>query len=116
MRLNIFSGFLFYILVLPAISAQGDSTKVDTIQIDCCMDPWFGQDKMVHATGSVGLVLVLRGIGGINTQSALISTFTIGIVKEVYDKKYGSGCFSFKDIIANSIGIVIGFQFIINTG
>ena len=107
---------ILFMIISPILLAKTDSTQVDSIQIDCSQDQWFVQDKVLHMTGSVGLVLGLTEIGGINTQSALIGTFTIGMLKEVYDKKYGSGCFSFKDIIANSIGIVIGFLFILNTG
>ena len=102
---------ILFMMISPILLAKTDST-----QVDCSQDQWFGQDKVLHMTGSVGLVLGLNEIGGINTQSALIGTFTIGMLKEVYDKRYGSGCFSFKDIIANSIGIVIGFLFILNTG
>jgi hypothetical protein len=53
---------------------------------------------------------------GMNHQSALVGTFTIGILKEFYDYKYGSGCFSILDIFANTFGLIVGFLIISNTG
>ena len=77
---------ILFMMIFPILLAKTDSTQVDSIRIDCSQDQLFGQDKVLHMTGSVGLVLGLNEIGGINTQSALIGTFTIGMLKEVYDK------------------------------
>jgi len=51
-----------------------------------------------------------------NLQSALVGTFSLGFLKECYDYKYGSGCFSIRDIIANTYGMIVGFIKISNTG
>ncbi len=96
--------------------SQTDSSRVDSIHIDCSQDPWFGQDKVLHTTGSLVMVLGVDKIEGMNTQSVVMGPFAIGLLKEVYDKKYGSGCFSLKDIFADTIGIIIGFLIISNTG
>ena len=81
---------ILFMMIPPILLAKTDSTQVGSIQIDCSQNQWLGQDKVLHTTGSVGLVLGLNEIVGNNAQSALKGTFTIGII--------------------------IGFLFILNTG
>jgi len=97
------------------LQAQTDSTQTDSNSVDCSVDPWIGQDKFLHAGLSSGMLIGMNQVKDMNQQSALLSVFTIGILKEAYDRKYGSGCFSFKDIITNTIGIAAGFLIISNT-
>ncbi len=90
------------------LPAQTDLTQTDSNRVDCSQDPLFGQDKFVHAGLSMGWVVGLDQIEGINTPSAVASGLVIGLFKEIYDRKYGSGCFSFRDLVADVVGISVG--------
>lgn len=39
-------------------------------------------------------------------MSSFVITFAIGIIKEIWDKKYGSG-FCWYDVLANTVGMVL---------
>ena len=103
-------------IILTFLPAQIDSTHIDPIRTECSQDPWVGQDKFIHAGISLGLVIGINQMDDMNYQSALVGTFTLGILKEFYDYKYGSGCFSIRDIFANTFGMIVGFIIIANTG
>jgi len=103
-------------IILTFLPAQIDSTHIDSIRTECSQDPWVGQDKFIHAGISLGLVVGINQMDDMNHQSALVGTFTLGILKEFYDYKYGSGCFSIRDIFANTFGMILGFIIISNTG
>jgi len=63
-------------------------------------------DKKLHFVISLLLVFIFFLL----TQNIILSaniTLLIGFLKEIYDKYFGTG-FSWADIIANIIGIVIG--------
>ena len=103
-------------IILTFLPAQIDSTHIDSIMTECSQDSWVGQDKFLHAGISLGLVVGINQMDDMNHQSALVGTFTLGILKEFYDYKYGSGCFSIRDIFANTFGMIVGFIIISNTG
>ena len=103
-------------IILTFLPAQIDSTHIDSIRTECSQDPWVGQEKFIHAGISLGLVIGINQMDDMNYQSALVGTFTLGILKEFYDYKYGSGCFSIRDIFANAFGMIVGFIIISNTG
>ena len=103
-------------IILTFLPAQIDSTHIDSIGTECSQDPWVGQDKFLHAGISLGLVVGINQMDDMNHQSALVGTFTLGILKEFYDYKYGSGCFSIRDVFANAFGMIVGFIIISNTG
>jgi len=103
-------------IILTFLPAQIDSTHIDSIRTECSQDAWVGQDKFLHAGISLGLVVGINQMDDMNHQSALVGTFTLGILKEFYDYKYGSGCFSIRDIFANTFGMIVGFIIISNTG
>ena len=102
-------------IILTFLPAQIDSTHIDSIRTECSQDPWVGQDKFIHAGISLGLVVGINQMEGMNHQSVLVGTFTIGVLKELYDYKNGSGCFSIRDIFANTFGMIVGFIIISNT-
>ena len=63
-------------------------------------------DKKLHFVISLLLVFIFFLL----TQNIILSaniTLFVGFLKEIYDKYFGTG-FSWADIIANIIGIVIG--------
>ena len=103
-------------VLLTFLPAQIDSTHIDSIRTECSQDPWVGQDKFIHAGISLGLGVGINQMEGMNHQSALVGIFTIGVLKEFYDYKFGSGCFSIRDIFANTFGMIVGFIIISNTG
>ena len=103
-------------IILTFLPAQIDSTHIDSIRTECSQDPWVGQDKFIHAGISLGLVVGINQMDDMNHQSALVGTFALGILKEFYDYKYGSGCFSIRDVFANTFGMIVGFIIISNTG
>jgi len=103
-------------IILTFLPAQIDSTYIDSIRTECSQDPWVGQDKFFHAGISLGLVVGINQMDDMNHQSALVGTFALGILKEFYDYKYGSGCFSIRDVFANTFGMIVGFIIISNTG
>ena len=107
---------LLSLVIITFLPAQIDSTHIDSIRMECSQDPWVGQDKFIHAGISLGLVVGINQMEGMNHQSVLVGTFTIGVLKELYDYKNGSGCFSIRDIFANTFGMIVGFIIISNTG
>jgi uncharacterized protein YfiM (DUF2279 family) len=79
-------------------------------------DRWLSPDKGYHVMGSmIGTTLVgqisLRGFGNSVEKSQAIgagATFTLGFVKEIFDSNKPQNCFSWKDLTANGVGIIIG--------
>ena len=79
-------------------------------------DSWFSADKGYHVMGgmiSTALVgqISLRGFDNSLKKSKTIgasATFTLGLVKEIYDSKQPNNYFSWKDLAANGVGVIIG--------
>ena len=71
-----------------------------------------GQDKWMHFSLSLVLCLLLYaiasifGLGAIALIPAFIITMTVGVIKELYDKKHG-GVFDHNDIAADFIGCFV---------
>jgi hypothetical protein len=63
-------------------------------------------DKLLHFSFSLNLMFIIHLF--FELSIALFITLLIGLLKEIYDEYYGSG-FDFKDILANLIGIIMGF-------
>ena len=103
-------------IILTFLPAQIDSTHIDSIRTEYSQDPWIGQDKFIHAGISMGLVIGINQMDNMGNRSAMFGIFTLGILKEFYDYKYGSGYFSIRDIFANTFGMFVGFIIISNIG
>lgn len=83
-------------------------------------DKWFGSDKADHLT--VSAVVVGFGYYAAREEfhmddlaarnSAMGFSLTFGVAKEVYDWKSGKGTPSYKDLIADIVGIGVGFLMI----
>jgi len=79
-------------------------------------DIWFSQDKARHLIGSLyGTVLigqVTMRYGEYSLARAKImaggSLFMFGLAKEICDAKKPANYFSWKDLTANAVGILIG--------
>ncbi|HID95722.1 MAG TPA: hypothetical protein EYP53_06670 [Candidatus Latescibacteria bacterium] len=79
-------------------------------------DPWLGKDKFLHLYASTCLV----GLGfytfhygleeekGESRLFAVLGTAVIGLLKEEHDRRSPESLFSFKDLIADFIGIAVG--------
>ena len=101
---------LLLILLITPTLAQ-DLTE-DSLQIQ---DSWFDFDKVRHTTFSFLLVLSVQYIAvnkfDFNEQKAfpisLLSTASIGLLKEIRDEKKTDNHFCKRDLIANGIGLLL---------
>jgi uncharacterized protein YfiM (DUF2279 family) len=79
-------------------------------------DHWFTADKGYHVMGSMISTTFLgqvsmRGYNRSIETSKLIgagTTFTLGLAKEIYDSRQPQNYFSWKDLAANGVGILLG--------
>ena len=79
-------------------------------------DKWLSPDKGYHVMGSmISTTLVgqisLRSFGTSTEKSQVIgagATFTLGFVKEINDLHKQQNYFSWKDLAADGVGIIIG--------
>jgi len=83
-------------------------------------DQWLGKDKFDHALASTGLVaaqfyFLHRELEWSRSQSrrlAVSSTLMLGFAKEVYDQASRRGTASWKDILADGVGIGLAIVFV----
>ena len=79
-------------------------------------DRWFSADKGYHVVGSlISTTLIgqisLRGFDNSKEKSKAIgasTTFTLGLFKEIHDSQKPNNYFSWKDLAANGVGIIVG--------
>jgi len=79
-------------------------------------DRWFSADKGFHVMGSmISTTLIgqisLKGFDNSIEKSKVIgagTTFTLGLAKEFYDSQKPKNYFSWKDLAANGVGIIVG--------
>ncbi len=93
------------------------SIKEDSLKKEIYKDNWFGEDKFFHF--SVSSLLVgssyhflkcrLEKDKNFSSYFSLTTTFFMGILKEIYDKKFKKEFFSYKDLVYNSLGILCGY-------
>lgn len=67
-------------------------------------------DKQQHFFCSMGLALLLSSVA--TPAIGLPATFLLGLVKEIWDERYGSG-FCWYDMAANAIGIMAALPLIL---
>ena len=108
----------YYPIFLCMISIGiSEPVKVDSIKIE---DKWLAYDKVQHFTFSFLWTLssqyVLVNNMNMYEQDALpcsvVSSLSAGIMKETYDMKQPNGYFSNKDIVANTLGILLAVMII----
>jgi len=90
-----------------------DKTSVQKLQNDL----WFNEDKARHLAAS----FIASGVGTLTlkhiynfkkSKSVVIGvtfSFSLGLVKEVYDSRQENNHFSFKDLTADLVGSAIGY-------
>jgi len=95
------------------ISLSNNSFQSDTLKIS---DKWFARDKVEH----LGVSAFLSGVSysifrdfyynrkESSVYFSAVSTFGVGLGKEFYDKKTPQGKFSYKDLVADILGIGLG--------
>lgn len=110
------TGFIFLLLFTLSSSVFA---LPDSLSVAKTSDRWLGVDKAHHFTTSAVLTglsyYMARQEAGLTesraSQVAVGFSLSLGIGKECYDKKY-KGRSSFKDIIADILGVAAGFLII----
>jgi len=85
-------------------------------------DEWLGKDKFDHALVSAGLVAAqfyflrqeLNMRAAPSGQMAAGSALALGLAKEIYDKASGRGTPSWKDLLADIVGIGVAVLLVTN--
>lgn len=85
-------------------------------------DEWLGKDKFDHALVSAGLVAAqfyflrqeLAMQATPSRQIAASSALALGLAKEIYDKASGRGTPSWKDLLADVVGIGVAVLLVTN--
>ena len=112
----------FYIIIFSAAMADNNNVEkvnkkesTDSIGIEKIKDSWIAIDKLQHLSYSffisLGCQYILVNKMDINEPDAFpissATSFGLGLLKELNDKKGRSGFFSYKDMVANSLGIFL---------
>ena len=90
-----------------------DSRQTDTLQVS---DRWFARDKLEHFGASVFLsgvsYSIFRDFYHNDRESSVFFsaglTFSLGLGKELYDQKTPRERFSYKDLVADILGMGLG--------
>lgn len=105
---------LVFSLILTSIAGGfEDTAKVKEFQYE---DSWFTEDKAMHfihsaALASTSYLATRKALNLEKDNSIYISisfTASLGVAKEVYDDKSGTGNFSIKDLLYDIAGVVTG--------
>lgn len=113
--------FILFITAIPLyaqtcsrIHAESADTTAIRLHIE---DRWLAKDKLDHFAASAFLTglgfFAMRRELDVNDSraknSAMVFSFSLGILKEVYDKTSRKGIASLKDLTADAAGIGLGF-------
>ena len=99
---------LCWLFLLPTLvfgQSQPDSTARQPIK-PVPRDLWLAKDKADHLICSaflVGLGYYMAGLG---------FSFSLGIAKEVYDRRGRKGVASWRDLVADALGCGLGYALI----
>gem|GEM_PF-818262 len=118
--LRFFQYILFMLLLTPFFVFFSDTMvvkKVDTVCYNEIKDKWIAEDKFWHFGMSVALVgssyhLFKCRLNEEKNRSTIFSlggTFSLGIMKEFWDRSRPKGHFSYRDIVVNLLGIGVGY-------
>ena len=106
------SFILCLVFIVPLFSADKGSEQKTVEHV--AKDKWIAIDKVQHFSYSclisLGVQYVLVNKLKMNEDSAMplsmVMSFSLGITKELRDKKGKDGFFSKKDLVANGFGIL----------
>ena len=122
-RCIIFIPILFLLSSLQELSAGGRPENLDTYFKTFTIgekveksDSWFSPDKGYHIVGSMISTTFIsqlsqKGFDSTLKESQYIGagmTFSFGLAKELYDSGKPNNMFSWKDLTANCVGIILG--------
>lgn len=90
---------------------------VDSFSQITLPDKWLAEDKFWHFSVSLALVgssyhLIkcrLKEEEDIATIFSLGGAFSLGMIKELWDRKKPKGHFSYRDLVYDLLGIVVGY-------
>ena len=78
-------------------------------------DPWFGRDKLYHFAGSAAIsastAAAARHNGADDAEAGMIAigvTLSVGSAKEHYDRTVKKTYWSWKDMVWNTLGAIVG--------
>lgn len=107
-------------IVTDPISTEQDTTTtiVDSpkVQAPLRFDPWFGRDKFLHLGISAGLTTIgyqgsrhLLDRGEARARwIAIGGTVSVGVLKELWDRRRQGSFFSLRDLAADGLGMAAG--------
>jgi len=98
--------FLILLLIISCATASTDKPSANIGAEDNLVQKMWQKDKLDHMVYSAYIYKVLQD-QGMQREGVVISTATIGLLKEVYDQYYGTG-FDPLDLIADFAGIYLG--------
>ena len=116
--------FIMFFLLTVGYGSEIAGKIPDEINKKNAQDKWFAIDKVQHFSYScliaLGSQYVLANKGGMKEDSALPLSagfsLSAGILKEILDSRNPKGFFSRRDLIADSLGIVLAVAIIIQPG
>ena len=97
--------------IIPAKESMWQEEKESSTQ----EDKWFGKDKVFHFVGSILIVGTgswahsrchRHGLGQ-DIRFGMGLAFSLGMVKELLDERQDTNRFSWKDMVANTLGIFL---------
>ena len=105
--------FIIWLVITAPLFALDQGSEQKTIE-HSPKDEWIAIDKVQHFSYSclisLGVQYVLVNKLEMNEDSAMplsmAMSFSLGIIKELRDKKGKDGFFSKKDVVANGFGIL----------
>ena len=105
--------FIIWLVITAPLFALDQGSEQETIE-HTPKDKWIAIDKVQHFSYSclisLGVQYVLVNKLEMNEDSAMplsmAMSFSLGIIKELRDKKGKDGFFSKKDVVANGFGIL----------
>ena len=105
--------FILWLVFTVPLFAVDQGSERKTIE-NAHKDRWIAIDKVQHFSYSclisLGVQYVLVNKLEMNEDSAMplsmAMSFSLGIIKELWDKKGKNGFFSKKDVVANGFGIL----------
>ncbi|MGB4238710.1 MAG: hypothetical protein WBJ87_03730 [Candidatus Hydrothermia bacterium] len=70
-------------------------------------DPWWAKDKVKHFATAFVLTESFKQ-ASVNTTHSFCIVASLSFSKEVYDKKVKKSIFSYKDLLYDAAGIILG--------
>ncbi|RKY62292.1 MAG: hypothetical protein DRP96_00625 [Candidatus Neomarinimicrobiota bacterium] len=111
-------GISFLVIFFLSLNALADdANSVRSRQIG---DDWFGVDKLKHLSSSFMITTTAyyfqANVGNVSSlnsrRNAGMVTISLGLSKEMFDRKKPNGFFSWRDLTADVMGVGLALFFI----